>query len=141
MPRAAMSLAGAAEMSLPSSRIAPAVGFRAPEIMFSIVVLPEPFGPISPSTSFFASSNDILSTATRPPKRLVTRSTRNAAVPGDASDIVRLPALKQTLHKIPPADASPHEVFEQPDHAARNEIDDEEKAYAQQHRGLRGEFG
>ena len=30
-----------------------AVGFSAPEIMFSIVVLPEPFGPISPSTSFF----------------------------------------------------------------------------------------
>ena len=128
-------------MSLPWSRIAPAVGFSAPEIMFSIVVLPEPFGPISPSTSFFESSNDILSTATRPPKRLVTPSTRNAAVPGDALGIVGLPALKQTLHKAQPADAAAHQVFEQPDHAARNEIDDEEKAGAQQDRGLRGEFG
>src|SRR3954464_8942587 len=103
MPEAAISLADAAEMSLPLSRIAPAVGFRAPEIMFSIVVLPEPFGPISPSTSFFASSNDILSTATRPPKRLVTRSMRNAAVPGDALGIVGLPRLKQPFHKAPPA--------------------------------------
>src|SRR6187549_2858302 len=136
MPRAAISLAGVAEMSWPWSRIAPAVGLSAPEIMFSMVVLPEPFGPISPSTSFFASSNDILSTATRPPKRLVTRSTRNAAVPGDALGIVGLPAPKQTLHKAPPAGATAHQVFEQPDHAARNEINDEEKACAQQNRRL-----
>ena len=52
--------------------ISPEVGRSAPEIRFIIVVLPEPFGPIRPSTSFSASLNDIFSTATRPPKRLVT---------------------------------------------------------------------
>ena len=60
--------------------ISPEVGRNAPEIKFIIVVLPEPFGPISPSTSFWASDNDILSTATRPPKRFVTPVAVSAAV-------------------------------------------------------------
>ena len=36
------------------------VGFSAPEIRLSIVVLPEPFGPIRPSTSFSCTSNDVV---------------------------------------------------------------------------------
>jgi hypothetical protein len=35
----------------------PAVGFNAPEIRFSVVDLPDPFGPIRPMTSCSATSN------------------------------------------------------------------------------------
>src|SRR5262245_30460235 len=124
-------------MSSPYSRIAPELGFSAPEIMFSMVVLPEPFGPISPSTSFSARSNEMPSTATRPPKRLLTPSTASAVI-ARCSGMAAFPALQQAADR---AMAPRHEVFDQADHAARDEIDDEQKARAQQDRGLCRELG
>ena len=64
----------------------------APEIRLSIVVLPEPFGPIRPTISPRSTSNDTSSTATRPPNALrrfaiVQRRRRSAAIAaGPASD-------------------------------------------------------
>ena len=50
-PARAMSRAGLPEIGARRGRCRPTSGFSAPEIRFSIVVLPEPFGPIRPSTS------------------------------------------------------------------------------------------
>src|SRR5262245_29050616 len=123
-------------MSWSYSRIAPELGLSAPEIMFSMVVLPEPFGPISPSTSFSARSKDMPSTATRPPKRLLTPSTASAVIA--RSGMAVAPALQQGRDRTM---ASCHDVFDQADHAARDEIDDEQKAGAQQDGGLGRELG
>src|SRR2546421_1838392 len=46
------------------------------------VVLPAPFGPISPTISPSAAVNDTRSSATTPPNRLVTFSTERSAIGG-----------------------------------------------------------
>ncbi len=46
MPRAAMRCAGHLLMRSPRSNTSPLLGGKTPEIMFSTVVLPAPFGPI-----------------------------------------------------------------------------------------------
>src|SRR5690606_11199286 len=58
----------------PSSRTRPASGGRWPLMTFSNVVLPEPFGPISPTSSPSPTSKLASSIAVRPPKRLLMRS-------------------------------------------------------------------
>src|SRR3954452_17794353 len=99
-----------------------------------MVVLPEPFGPIRPSTSFSLSSNDIALTATRPPKRLVTCCTSRAMRP--ASGIAALPAPTrkgaQVSHDGGEFRAGAREIFDQADHAAWNKIDDEQEANPEQ---------
>jgi hypothetical protein len=79
-PCRAMACAGRPEMRRPSSRISPDVGGSAPEIRFSIVVLPEPFGPIRPSSSPCFTSKETSLTATRPPKALRAARMERAAV-------------------------------------------------------------
>ncbi len=56
----------------PSSRTCPAVGRYTPVITLKQVVLPAPFGPISPRISPRLISKETESSATRPPKRSVT---------------------------------------------------------------------
>src|SRR4051812_36224536 len=53
-------------------RISPESLARLPEIRWMSVVLPAPFGPISACTSPAATSSVAPSTATTPPKRLLT---------------------------------------------------------------------
>src|SRR5579883_3038734 len=133
--------------------MSPAVGLNAPEIRFIMVVLPDPFGPIRPSTSFSASLNDMLSTATRPPKRLVTpEAARAVAVP--ASGIVALLPLQQAAdrpgygvdrprragRRAGATRPAAQRVLDEAGNAARNYIDDEQEADAQEQRGLRGEI-
>src|SRR5437588_11989413 len=58
-------------MSRPSKTTRPAVGVNRPVTLLKSVVLPAPFGPISANTSPRLMCRLTLSTATRPPKRLV----------------------------------------------------------------------
>src|SRR5262245_53289541 len=111
-----------------------------------MVVLPEPFGPIRPSTSFSASANETRSTATSPPKRLLASLTCNAG-PAAASGMADPQALQQRLEPcghplagIPPGCAAADNVLDQADHAARNDVDDEQERHAEQQGGLRREF-
>src|SRR2546425_5949842 len=78
MPRSTTSHGRRAVMSAPRNTMLPASGLRIFVISRSSVVLPAPFGPISPTISSRRSSKLIRSTATRPPKRLVSRSTRRS---------------------------------------------------------------
>src|SRR3954452_13767560 len=59
----------------PANTISPAVGRWAPLIRLSSVLLPAPLGPITPSSSPGATSNDRSLKAATPPKRLVTSRT------------------------------------------------------------------
>ena len=53
-------------------RAVPAVGIMKPASMRIVVDLPAPFGPRKPNTSPRATLNETLSTAVKPPKRLVS---------------------------------------------------------------------
>ena len=55
----------------PSKRTSPSDGGVTPEIMLNKVVLPAPFGPISPTNSPRRTSAETWSTAVSPPKRRV----------------------------------------------------------------------
>src|SRR5580704_11376917 len=68
----------------PSKRTEPCSFCSVPQIQLTRVLLPEPFGPISPSRSPFATDNEIFSSATKPPKRLprLSISRRLAAAAG-----------------------------------------------------------
>src|SRR5690606_4505141 len=57
--------------SRPSRRTDPSVGANSPAITLKVVLLPEPFGPISPRISPRASSKERFLTAVNPPKRFV----------------------------------------------------------------------
>src|SRR5215510_7451720 len=62
-------------ISSPRNLIEPDVGGRAPETQLNSVVLPEPFGPISPTISPGSTSKETPLSAVKPPKRLVTPET------------------------------------------------------------------
>ena len=70
-PLRAIWRAGSPVMVPPRKLISPSVAGSAPEMRFSVVDLPDPFGPISPSTSCSRTSKLTLSTATSPPNCLV----------------------------------------------------------------------
>ena len=85
-PMAARSCGAIAVMSRPSSRMRPAVGRYKPESTLSVVVLPEPFGPISAWMPPRPTLKLTPSTAFRPPKCLASASTSSAGVPARALD-------------------------------------------------------
>src|SRR6185312_1537860 len=62
-------------MSAPSTTIAPSSGLSAPVTMLMVVVLPDPFGPISPTISPRDSVKERPWTAWTPPKCLASPST------------------------------------------------------------------
>src|SRR3990172_6079696 len=62
-------------MSWPRGRMRPASGERAPAIRLKSVVLPDPFGPMIPSSSPSSSVKLTSWTARTPPKPFDTRST------------------------------------------------------------------
>ena len=59
-------------MSRPSKRMLPASLRSVPEMQFTSVLLPDPLGPIRPSRSPGRTIRSTLSSAVKPPKRLVT---------------------------------------------------------------------
>ena len=76
----------------------PDCGLTKPEMQLNSVVLPAPFGPITPSTSPPATPSETLSSAVIPPKRTVTPCTASAAEPVrvslDTSTEVMLPLAR-----------------------------------------------
>ena len=69
------------DTSRPATRIAPRVGFRLPASRLNSVVLPAPFGPISPSISPRPSAIDMPSTARKPPNRLASSRASTTGAP------------------------------------------------------------
>ena len=79
-------------ISRPSTRTRPWSGRRTPEITSKSVVLPAPFGPISPQTSLGWADNDTLSRARTEPKRTVTSSSSRPEM--SSSNAMATQALK-----------------------------------------------
>src|SRR5579885_3887976 len=86
--------------------ILPAVGEPAPAIRSTIVDLPAPFGPITPRISPLRKEKLRLSTAIRPPKRLVTLTScsrgapSSRAAPGLGLDSVGCDKASDTSHPL-----------------------------------------
>src|SRR6266498_5642903 len=68
--------------SSPSKTIRPAVGGKIPVTRLKNVVLPAPFGPISPTIRPSSTSRSTSSRAAKPPKRFVTLSASRSATSG-----------------------------------------------------------
>src|ERR1700733_13489399 len=124
----------------------PELGLNAPEIKFIIVVLPEPLGPIRPKTSFSTRLNDILSTATRPPKRFDTAAADKASFAASSGMIVIPPEQflqrgERALHGTfgGAATAAPG-ILDQPGNAVRYDVNYEQEAHAEQQRRLVGKL-
>src|SRR5271165_4596006 len=80
-----MRCGGLPAISRPSKRIEPAFGAKVPDSMLKIVLLPDPFGPISPRISPSPTANETSLTAVKPPNRLkspVTSSTETRLLRG-----------------------------------------------------------
>src|SRR5919198_3322445 len=75
MPSAQMRCGGKPAMSRSQRRIAPASGTRAPVIRLKSVVLPDPLGPITPTSSPSSTAKLTSLTARTPPNAFETRST------------------------------------------------------------------
>jgi hypothetical protein len=75
MPRWQIRSGVSPPISSSRNLIEPAVGGSAPEMQLNSVVLPEPFGPISPRISPSRTSKETPLSAVNPPKRLVTPAT------------------------------------------------------------------
>ena len=80
IPRRAIWCGRAVVMSVPSCNSEPDVGGVMPVTTLNSVVLPAPFGPITPNTSPAFTANETPSTAVTPPKRRVSPLTSRAAV-------------------------------------------------------------
>src|SRR5690606_17087571 len=83
--------------------IVPAVGCMAPQSRFTIVVLPEPFGPTRPTISPSVTSKETLSRARTPPKSLVTPWTETSTRPpgGGGGGGVAGPAAGRATVSLP----------------------------------------
>lgn len=77
-------------MSFPLNFITPESGLYSPAIMFNSVVLPAPFGPITPTISPAFTSKLKLVIATNPPKRLVAPATERI----DGSNVITFPGVR-----------------------------------------------
>src|SRR3990170_4476066 len=72
IPRWQMASGVRPAISSPRNRMEPAVRGRAPETQLNAVVLPEPFGPMSPRISPSRTSYETALRAVKPPNRLVS---------------------------------------------------------------------
>ena len=75
IPRLARRCTGVWETLRPLNRTMPRVGFCSPLITLKQVVLPAPFGPMSPVTRPDSATNDAWLTAVTPPNWTTTSST------------------------------------------------------------------
>src|SRR3954468_971836 len=96
-------------MSRPSRRIRPEFGARSPVITLNSVVLPAPFGPMSPVTWPGAADSETSSTATLPPKRTMTSSTSSCAIQLHIAHAERGVDLANVLGSERTGDADPLE--------------------------------
>src|ERR1700744_2784310 len=94
----------------------PLLGAKNPLIVANKVVLPAPFGPIRAVIRPASTSSETLSTASNPPKRLLTPSTRSS---GSAMGLLRL----QGFHD---GEMLPY-LATQAGNAARGKSDDKNK--------------
>ena len=85
MPRRVRTCGGNRVMSSPRNTTVPASVRNAPEMQLISVVLPEPFGPIRPKRSPGRMSTLTLSSAVKPPKRLVSADIRSRGALGFGS--------------------------------------------------------
>src|SRR3974390_715563 len=150
-------------------RITPASGRIAPAIRFKSVVLPDPFGPMSPRTSPGDTESDMLLTAISPPNALDKPSTSRIGAIASAlfrrarrdfrpkiHDRAGDPAGQQNRPREPspgvdersgeaarhlerPAERRPA-ILKQPGHAARQEIDDDHEHKSEQDAEPKGEL-
>src|SRR5262249_58341769 len=74
-PGGRVAWGGGPPISSPRNLMEPPEGSTAPETQLKHVVLPEPFGPISPRISPGLTSKETLWRARKPPKRLVSPET------------------------------------------------------------------
>src|SRR5580692_13099764 len=84
MPRRASRCGGRPVISAPSKVMAPLLGDRKPVTIANRVVLPAPFGPIRAVMRSGSAVKDARSSASKPPKRFVIRSTRSSGSPTGA---------------------------------------------------------
>src|SRR5262245_20938367 len=84
-PRRAMRQAGAPATSRPSSKMRPALGFRAPANRLTSVVLPAPFGPMTACNSPCCREIETSRTAASPPKLRLKACVASTVLPRDAS--------------------------------------------------------
>src|SRR5437868_10048521 len=96
----------------------PSLGGRKPEMIENKVVLPAPFGPISAVMRPGKAANEALFTASRPPKRLETFSTRSRA--SATAALRRLRSFEETAMQACeyPGDALVREGYNEDQHAA-----------------------
>src|SRR6185295_19893811 len=108
---------GSSEMSAPRKNTRPSVSGNSPQIRLTIVLLPEPLGPIRPRISPCATVRSTLSTARTPPKCLVRplRSSTGVDLVAEENSLERddRPGIDQT--------ARPH-VHGQHDQAAEQQV-------------------
>src|SRR5574338_1156582 len=122
-PRRAMALVASPVSGRPSKRTVPRVGGSAPETTLNNVVLPAPFGPMTPTSSFSATPNETSSTARSPPKWRHTPSiSRKAAA--IASAPAQAAAAVAAEAELPADQAQRRDLAEQ---AARQEQDRKEQ--------------
>ena len=74
-PRRAATWGGRPVMSRPSSAIRPRSGLTAPAMQLKSVVLPDPFGPMIPTSSPAPTVRSMSASAVTPAKRLVSPAT------------------------------------------------------------------
>src|ERR1700682_5168278 len=97
----------------------PSLAGREPLMIENSVVLPAPFGPISAVMRPASAANDARSTASRPPKRFDTCSTRSR---GSATVLLRRCRRGGSWRAKPST-----QVVEDADDAARRERDDQDQ--------------
>ena len=83
-------------MSFPLNFTTPELGLYSPAITFNSVVLPAPFGPITPTISPACTSKLKSLIATKPPKRLVTPATERTGV----SNVTTFPGVRIRWKKL-----------------------------------------
>src|SRR6476661_2712856 len=126
MPRRARRCAGMPVISAPRWKIRPSLGVRNPLMMENKVVLPAPLGPMSAVIRPVSTANEALSTASRPSKRLHTRSRRsNGSAMGALRRARPRPRKTQAQVGDEPRDPLRRERYDQDHHAA---VDDEVEA-------------
>src|SRR5262245_35565030 len=98
MPRRARRCAAMPVISAPRWKIRPSLSVRNPLMMENRVVLPAPLGPMSAVIRPASTANEALSTASRPSKRLQTRSRRSNGSAMGALRQARPQARKTQAH-------------------------------------------
>src|SRR5262245_782915 len=102
---------------VPSKRTVPVSLTSVPQMQFTSVDLPEPFGPISPTRSPGETDSAMASSATKPPKRLPRPSTSSSGAAITCPSFA--PLAQSVLHQ-------PDDPFRRDDHEGHEQESDDE---------------